>query len=955
MAASSAAQQVKHRKLPGYCSICWCGDGKEGMHLQDCSECGVLFHNECYQRDWSLEYDPTVRCWACMAVGTTVKGRALDGSRHDVSVKERPTECALCTVNMRDIPLAMHALYDDHGTKGRQIMLKSRSTDNIQYQPAWCHTLCALFICSYSRTAGCVYGCTASGTYMGDDDVEVENDERSVNFELTQALQETPEEHDVGVHHFVVVLPTWRGENQWTKAIRASKKLPPCYICHKIDDRPDIVRFPVQCSANEPEEYAGKKLHKDKDICTSVVHVGCAIWHRGPTGNWPMYRQVYFYPGRPSHKTRLVADIYCFQHAKDLAPLESSSFRRFPEPNEKFNQMNKKKITQGVASSGTKQTLPEEVTSRGDDTKQTKTRSVGSSSASGKVVASKEKVVASNESSATAPTFQAYRIPKARPPASNVSVSGFVSTRATVADKQAGSQLQAPVKSTSSKESSRQNAVVNKPAVATAASPHTLDPLQILRAAAGPVRGQISETSDGVEKRSHAPVPKSIALDPNTKTTSSQSNILPSAAADTNQSVVAPAKLTSETGTGVEKKSLAPVAKAIALDLNAKATSSQSNTLPMAAAAAADRAGVEKRSLVPESNSIALDPNAKAASIHSRILSLAAAVAAATGPDQSVMDITTAVGTSGRDAGAEKRSLVPEPNFIALDPNAEATSMQSNILSLAAAVAAAESNQPVMESTTAVLANETGTGVEKRSQAPALKPMVLNANSKATGSLIASLPAAVDSNQSDMEIATPVLPSGTGTGVEQQSLAPVSKSIALYSNAKATSSQSKTLPSAAATGSDQSHVKITAAHVNDRLKQPAAAASPNYKAGGDSEPVSMPTTDNSSLLELDEPASFAASEIDGSDHETSDNTDLEDELVNNPPKKRYKRSSLIMRMEPNSTGQLVVRMGSPVQAPVKKDWSKLFVGPNYDPDMAVWTTWDSIDEVDPKDIEEDME
>ena len=297
--------------------------------------------SECYGREGNTEYDPNYRCWACLAVGTTIQGHALDGTRMDVVVTERPTECALCSVDLKDIPLAMHPLYDDHGNRGRQIILRQRSSDGIGkmvFKAAWCHTLCAQHICVNSRTSGCVYGCMASGHYEGANDVKVRNETRSINSDLVQLSKELP---DVGIHHFVAVLPTWRGVNEWTKRVKDMKKLT-CYICKRNDDRSDTVRFPVQCSANEDNEIAGRGFHKTKAACTQALHVGCAIWHKGPKGHWPLYRNVYFFPGAKERDP--VVDIYCFTHAREIAlhpsAWKGAQYQRFPEPNDKFPPRN---------------------------------------------------------------------------------------------------------------------------------------------------------------------------------------------------------------------------------------------------------------------------------------------------------------------------------------------------------------------------------------------------------------------------------------------------------------------------------------------------------------------------------------------------------------------------------------------------------------------------------------
>ena len=315
---------------------------------------------ECYGRDGNSPYDPYIRCWACLAVNTTIQGRTLDGRRDAVTITQRPTECALCSVNLVDEPLAMHPLYDDHGIKGRHIILTEQDNDdnphnnnknspqqtNTSKRTAWCHSLCAQFICSYSQTRGCVYGCGATGTYGGDDDVELEEDDRSINSELAQAVMEDSngnDEDDKEVHHFVIVLDTWRGKNTWTRAIQKAKRNHICCICEKDDDRPGVLSFAVQCSASVATGVAkqmkrARNQQEKQERCSAVMHVGCAIWDNRRNENTSndndnttrttiqrrkRRRQVFFFPGKPgTFESEPMANIYCAAHADDIAELE---------------------------------------------------------------------------------------------------------------------------------------------------------------------------------------------------------------------------------------------------------------------------------------------------------------------------------------------------------------------------------------------------------------------------------------------------------------------------------------------------------------------------------------------------------------------------------------------------------------------------------------------------------
>ena len=78
-------------------------------------------HKECY--GWG-DYDKdSFRCLACDAVGKRfqVDGKYKDGTRMTLEQKERPKHCELCSIDTGIH--AMHPLFDNHGQKGRQIMM----------------------------------------------------------------------------------------------------------------------------------------------------------------------------------------------------------------------------------------------------------------------------------------------------------------------------------------------------------------------------------------------------------------------------------------------------------------------------------------------------------------------------------------------------------------------------------------------------------------------------------------------------------------------------------------------------------------------------------------------------------------------------------------------------------------------------------------------------------------
>lgn len=333
-----------------FCDVCWGRPHKQGMTFQQCRICRVGVHNECYGIPGEVPAKPNFTCRACQAVGTTVTVRqrhptnARDSShspppsqqpppRLSFQVTERPTECCLCSVDDgNDWYHAMHPVYDHYGPTGRQLVLPP-DAEHLHARLAWGHTLCCFALNSHSRTAGCVYGCTADGGYEGDDSgaAEDNSDTSSINPDLVPDAKEEKEEVDDSIHHFVYCLKTKKSDadSVWTKTIQEQQKLK-CQICG-ADDRPaNSYRIPVQCSANDPSEFADfATLHPNlgNDTCYVSMHVGCSIWGRNDAGQLPTCRQVYYFPGRDdslvnqqqqSIFTTTVTNIFCPVHAQDL-------------------------------------------------------------------------------------------------------------------------------------------------------------------------------------------------------------------------------------------------------------------------------------------------------------------------------------------------------------------------------------------------------------------------------------------------------------------------------------------------------------------------------------------------------------------------------------------------------------------------------------------------------------
>lgn len=375
-AASRAASLSKHaseKKTTDsshgnnlYCDVCWARPNKQNMIFQRCRTCHVGVHNECYGIPGATAANPDFQCRACQAVGTTVTVRQRDpvsGQRLRFRVRERPTECCLCSVDDgTDWFHAMHPIYDHYGSAGRQLLLpadKGKHGEQQQLHPqqarlAWGHTLCCFAINSHSRTTGCVYGCTADGGFDGgaaDDDSDVNSDTSSDNSDL-----DAEDNGDGSIHHFVFCLRLKKNDadNLWTKTIKEQQQELKCHICGS-DDRHSF-RIPLQCSANDDSEFVDfKGLHKHlgDDTCYLGMHVGCSIWGRNDTGQLPVSRQVFYFPGRDDSvlqllqqpqgddtgtiKKKLVAttvtNIFCPVHAQDLVrgKIKGAVVLRYPE------------------------------------------------------------------------------------------------------------------------------------------------------------------------------------------------------------------------------------------------------------------------------------------------------------------------------------------------------------------------------------------------------------------------------------------------------------------------------------------------------------------------------------------------------------------------------------------------------------------------------------------------
>jgi hypothetical protein len=251
----------------------------------------------------------------------------------DVQIKSRPTECCLCSVNLPSIPLPMHPLYDNHGMKGRQIILHANKIKPVR--SAWCHSLCAQVITSNKPTSGCIYAVDIQGYYAdaeglkNEADTLIPNDIRTINEDLLQRLAE--HSHiigDDGFTHFAIVLENdvlYPDEANRLRNFRTN--IHHCIICGKSDKKHGCLRVPIQCTAGSPWEHkifrCDHRQSLGDDTCTQPMHVGCAMWWIDPTASptWPTVRRVFFYPSPMRAKYTeepAIGHVYCDLHVKDL-------------------------------------------------------------------------------------------------------------------------------------------------------------------------------------------------------------------------------------------------------------------------------------------------------------------------------------------------------------------------------------------------------------------------------------------------------------------------------------------------------------------------------------------------------------------------------------------------------------------------------------------------------------
>lgn len=298
---------------PPVCDICWHKGQKNSLsELWICRTCHVAVHPECYElgslANKNKRWREAFECWACQAVGKTVKFRERDeqGHRLTATITQRPTECCLCASPDTN-PHAMHPLFDDYGPRARQIRLKDSNT------PAWVHTLCAVVVAGHTR--GLVYACNRHGFYGGpqaeDDTERIVQDDDSVNSELqdkkdsangdakaddandgheptvaekdaetkkpkdaddtvadlplsnnnddddrsSDSDSDSDGEEDDATHHYTYVIERWYEKNQPHVKLGRNLRALKCQGCGKSGNRKNSYLTAIECMANTSEEF----------------------------------------------------------------------------------------------------------------------------------------------------------------------------------------------------------------------------------------------------------------------------------------------------------------------------------------------------------------------------------------------------------------------------------------------------------------------------------------------------------------------------------------------------------------------------------------------------------------------------------------------------------------------------------------------------------------------------
>jgi hypothetical protein len=169
-----------------------------------------------------------------------------------------------------------------------------------------------------------MYACFKDGDYIGMEEGEDYTDSRPPNPELTITSEFQRMYGDAMPHFRYYMTPPNGAQDVWTKSVLANKRELKCIECGLVDDD-KTMRIPLQCVANDPDEFSE---HKDKhrernnDVhpCTQALHVGCARWG-DPSCS---VRKCYYFPGHTNPDGLIVGNIdtvhclYCRTHAENV-------------------------------------------------------------------------------------------------------------------------------------------------------------------------------------------------------------------------------------------------------------------------------------------------------------------------------------------------------------------------------------------------------------------------------------------------------------------------------------------------------------------------------------------------------------------------------------------------------------------------------------------------------------
>lgn len=268
----------------------------------------------------------------------------------EIKQEERPMECALC--NVAHGIHAMYPLFDYHGLGGRQICVtkktKNKNGGKNEKVLVWGHALCALYLAS----VGFLYACHKDGVFIGMEEGEDDTDSRPPNPEL-KITSEFQRKYGDAMPHFRYYLTPPNGVlDVWTKSVVENKRELKCIECGLVDDKKSL-RIPLQCVANDPDEFSEhKNKHRERNNdtapCTQALHVGCARWG-DPSSS---VRKCYYFPGHTNPDGSIIGNVdtvhclYCRTHAENVDETHQKLIRRDKALLEKKKNAEKERLAQ---------------------------------------------------------------------------------------------------------------------------------------------------------------------------------------------------------------------------------------------------------------------------------------------------------------------------------------------------------------------------------------------------------------------------------------------------------------------------------------------------------------------------------------------------------------------------------------------------------------------------------